>query len=149
MQSVVVEAEKYSLTTGKGSYTLLGWWRFCYLHTFETKQHTIYWNDKVFSGTSEGPEMVRGGGLLVIGQDQDRMGGGYTFSQSLNAVVADLRLYNRTLTNSEALDFVSCKETHLDPQPLRHGVFHKQLPCVTMSGEAYQFPSPPERTNKY
>ncbi|KAK3870048.1 hypothetical protein Pcinc_024680 [Petrolisthes cinctipes] len=118
MQSVVVEAEKYSLTTGKGSYTLLGWWRFCYLHSFETKQHTIYWNDKVFSGTSEGPEMVRGGGLLVIGQDQDRMGGGYTFSQSLNAVVADLRLYNRTLTNSEALDFVSCKETHLDPQPL-------------------------------
>lgn len=117
-QNVVIEVEKYGLTRGKGTYTLLRWWRFCYVHNFENQQYKLYWNDEVFTGTSEGPEKVRGGGMLVVGQDQDWMGGGYTFSQSLSAVVGDLRLYNRTITQSEAQDFVSCKYSNLNPKPL-------------------------------
>ncbi|KAK8386807.1 hypothetical protein O3P69_017915 [Scylla paramamosain] len=97
---------------------ILRWWRLCYVHNFTTHSYTIFWNDKVYTGTSRGPEALSGGGIFVLGQDQDSLGGGFAFSQSLNAVLGDFRLYTRAVTEQEAVDYTSCRPTNHEPKPL-------------------------------
>ncbi|XP_037800338.1 neuronal pentraxin-1-like [Penaeus monodon] len=41
------------------------------------------------------PLHVRGGGLIYIGQEQDRPGGGFTRTQSFAGSLVDLRLYDK------------------------------------------------------
>ncbi|XP_063600302.1 uncharacterized protein LOC134776481 [Penaeus indicus] len=51
---------------------------------------------------------VRGGGLLVFGQDQDSYGGGYINIQSLCATLADLRIYDYCLNDDELMAYSDC-----------------------------------------
>ncbi|KAG0702852.1 Adhesion G-protein coupled receptor D2 [Chionoecetes opilio] len=96
---------------------ILRWWRLCYVHNFTTHSYTVYWNDRVFTGSFQGPEALSGGGILVLGQDQDTLGGGFVFSQSLNAVLKDFRFYTRAVTSQEAVDYTSCRPSSQDLKP--------------------------------
>ena len=99
---------------------ILRWWRLCYVHTYTTQSFTVYWNDEVFTGTIKGPKLLRGGGIFVLGQDQDILGGGFAFSESVNAIIGDFRLYTRAVTKQEAIDYTNCRPTNHDPKPHIH-----------------------------
>ncbi|XP_042886361.1 uncharacterized protein LOC122262432 [Penaeus japonicus] len=72
-----------------------------FLFNGEIVQHTI----KVIGNP---PLKVRGGGLLVLGQDQDSYGGGYINIQSLCATLADFRIYDYVMKDEELLAFSDC-----------------------------------------
>lgn len=44
---------------------------------------------------------LRGGGNLVLGQDQDAYNGGYVQLQSLSGILAEFRVYDHVLTGEE------------------------------------------------
>ncbi|XP_063600303.1 uncharacterized protein LOC134776483 [Penaeus indicus] len=58
---------------------------------------------------AESPLAVRGGGLLVLGQDQDSYGGGYIESQSFSGILVDLLLFDRLLSDDDLIAFSECR----------------------------------------
>ncbi|KAK7081342.1 hypothetical protein SK128_000315, partial [Halocaridina rubra] len=84
------------------------WWRFCYVQDMKEKMFTLYWNDRIFNGTITTPEKIRGGGIFILGQDQDDMNGGFSVSQSFGGLIGDFRLYDRDISKEEAMDFIGC-----------------------------------------
>lgn len=52
--------------------------------------------------------MVIGGGVLIIGQDQDTFGGGTSYWQSFNGLLADYFLAEGLLAESRVEDYLSC-----------------------------------------
>ncbi|XP_063600331.1 uncharacterized protein LOC134776511 [Penaeus indicus] len=54
---------------------------------------------------------LRGGGNLVLGQDQDAYNGGYVQLQSLSGVLAEFRLYDHALSGEEMRTFSRCRST--------------------------------------
>ncbi|ROT73560.1 Ligand-gated ion channel 50 [Penaeus vannamei] len=55
-----------------------------------------------------GPLVVIGGGVLIIGQDQDTFGGGTSYWQSFNGLLADYFLAEGLLAESKVEDYLSC-----------------------------------------
>ncbi|KAG7171177.1 Glutamate-gated chloride channel alpha-like 1, partial [Homarus americanus] len=55
-------------------------------------------------------EGVTGGGVLMLGQDQDVVGGGTEATQSLHGYLADLQLLDRVLSQSEMAAYTSCAD---------------------------------------
>ncbi|KAF2347272.1 Low-density lipoprotein (LDL) receptor class A repeat [Trinorchestia longiramus] len=53
---------------------------------------------------------VVGGGMLVVGQEQDTFGGGHNAEQSMAGLLADFRMYNTTVEPSLCLAFTLCLE---------------------------------------
>ncbi|ROT73564.1 hypothetical protein C7M84_008011 [Penaeus vannamei] len=54
------------------------------------------------------PLVVIGGGVLIIGQDQDTFGGGTSYWQSFNGLLADYFLAEGLLAESKVEDYLSC-----------------------------------------
>lgn len=53
---------------------------------------------------------VQSGGYLVLGQDQDRLGGGFALGQTLNAQLAEVNMWDRVLSESEiAAQYTNCR----------------------------------------
>ncbi|XP_069975169.1 uncharacterized protein [Penaeus vannamei] len=52
---------------------------------------------------------LRGGGNLVLGQDQDAYNGGYVQLQSLSGILAEFRVYDHVLTGEEMRTFGGCR----------------------------------------
>lgn len=67
---------------------------------------------------AQSPLAIRGGGLLVLGQEQDSFNGGYIESQSLSGVLVDLALYDRLLPDDELIAFGECKATEATVSPI-------------------------------
>lgn len=86
------------------------WNKFCYLQDFRNDRLKLWWNDQFFEKSTYDIDKIRGGGLFYLGQDQDDYGGGFNEDQSMNVVVADLRLYDRLLSEEEAKSFVKCED---------------------------------------
>ncbi|KAG7170850.1 Gamma-aminobutyric acid receptor subunit beta-like 2, partial [Homarus americanus] len=61
--------------------------------------------------------VIRGGGLLYVGQTQTRLGGGFNAIKSLRGSVVDLRLYNHTLSTEAMVNFTSCKPMVTNAKP--------------------------------
>ncbi|XP_042857879.1 uncharacterized protein LOC122244123 [Penaeus japonicus] len=55
------------------------------------------------------PESVSDGGLLMLGQDQDTVGGSTEATQSLHGYLQDLVILNRALSPDEMKAFTTCK----------------------------------------
>ncbi|XP_045130505.1 uncharacterized protein LOC123515725 [Portunus trituberculatus] len=65
------------------------------------------------------PDRVRGGGLLMVGQRQSVVGGGFSTALSLCGQVADLHLFDTVLTEDELLSFLTCQAAEgLDTAPI-------------------------------
>ena len=53
---------------------------------------------------------VRSGGHLVLGQDQDTVGGGFTLGDTLNAQLAEVNMWDRVLYGKEiAAQYTNCR----------------------------------------
>ena len=68
------------------------------------------WTDKfcfykdgapVFSGSQAAGKSLIGGGMLVLGQDQDEPGGGFQPSQAFRGLLDEVRIYDRVLGEAE------------------------------------------------
>ena len=88
----------------------LEWNRFCYVANHKKSYYKLYWNNEVSFQRLEGPDRLRKGGIFILGQDQDELGGGYNFRQSINAVVGSFNVFTREITSEEAKDFTNCQE---------------------------------------
>lgn len=49
------------------------------------------------------------GGILVLGQDQDILGGGFDMSQSLSGRLTQFGVWDRVLEDEEIINVASCK----------------------------------------
>ena len=53
---------------------------------------------------------VQSGGYLVLGQDQDTVGGGFALGDTLNAQLAEVNMWDRILSISEvATQYTKCR----------------------------------------
>lgn len=60
---------------------------------------------RVPGGLSAG---IEGGGVLIIGQDQDTPGGGFSTDDSFSGAVADLHIFLRALAPAEVSSMSQC-----------------------------------------
>ncbi len=60
------------------------------------KDGTLAFTGNIAAGTS-----ITGGGALVLGQDQDVVGGGFDPRQACRGLLDEVRIYNRVLTQAE------------------------------------------------
>lgn len=61
---------------------------------------------QAYTGTLAGGSLTSGG-CLVVGQEQDSVGGGFSANQSINGNVRDVRIYNRVLGVTELSSIIS------------------------------------------
>ncbi|MHA2365956.1 MAG: LamG-like jellyroll fold domain-containing protein, partial [Candidatus Hodarchaeales archaeon] len=61
------------------------------------------WTDAIprFTGYVSGNQLIDAGGSLVLGQDQDTVGGGFHPTQAFNGVLDEVRILNRVITQAE------------------------------------------------
>ena len=53
---------------------------------------------------------VQSGGYLVLGQDQDKLGGGFELGDTLNAQLAEVNMWDRVLSGKEiASQYTNCR----------------------------------------
>ncbi len=57
----------------------------------------------VYTGTLASGEPITSGGSLVLGQDQDIIGGGFELYQAFKGLIDEVKVYNRILSASEIL----------------------------------------------
>jgi hypothetical protein len=57
-----------------------------------------------FTGTLAAGTTITGGGSLVIGQEQDSVGGGFDVTQAFLGLMDEVAIYNRALSSTEILD---------------------------------------------
>ncbi|NET41386.1 LamG-like jellyroll fold domain-containing protein, partial [Okeania sp. SIO2B3] len=88
---------------------------------------TVSWNSsdgqlKVYldgeekdSGTLSKGKKITSGGSLVLGQEQDKLAGGFDVNQALEGQMAHLRLYNRVLSKEEINE---CMKVDQTPPPV-------------------------------
>ena len=102
------------LSFGKVTTRLQTWSKFCYLQYFTGNNSTfrLRWNNETDEGLGFGVQKVRGGGIFILGQDQDTFGGGFNEDQSINAVIGDFRLYDYLLKDEQIEQFLSCRNIH-------------------------------------
>ena len=68
---------------------------------------TVYRDNTVtdsYTGVHAG-QMVSGGGLWVLGQDQDSWGGGFDIVDSFHGEMAELNVWSRVLSRQEIAEF--------------------------------------------
>lgn len=58
--------------------------------------------------------LVRGGGLLLLGQEQDLHGGGFNIEQSFEGYMAGLLVFPQVLREQRMKDFLTCSLTRAD-----------------------------------
>lgn len=58
---------------------------------------------------AEGTVNGTSGGVLVLGQDQDKPGGGYSADYSLSGAVIDFHIFARVVRPSEVVDMAQCR----------------------------------------
>lgn len=92
--------------------TLRQWLSVCVAMDLESRLVSLLVDGNIVQhklGTlSESQLRVRGGGILLVGQDQDSYGGGFTNTQSLSGTLADLRVYDRVLSDDDMLVYGKC-----------------------------------------
>ena len=54
-----------------------------------------------FSGAVSAGALISGGGTLVVGQEQDQVGGGFSATQAFSGKLDDIRFYRRMLSEEE------------------------------------------------
>jgi len=54
-----------------------------------------------YSGTLRVGYSLQSNGALVIGQEQDAVGGGFEASQAFLGLIDDVRIYNQSLTSAQ------------------------------------------------
>lgn len=91
------------------------WIPVCMAVDFEVRNIKLLFEDRVvnfrFQASNQSRLGIRGGGNLVLGQDQDSFNSGYVQMQSLSGSLADFRIYGHVLSDQELEAFGKCKST--------------------------------------
>ncbi|XP_064117700.1 uncharacterized protein LOC135223125 [Macrobrachium nipponense] len=108
----------------------LRWFYFCaavnlssltatFVHSLGTANGTL---DDSRKGLRE-PLLVNGGGIVILGQDQDEPGGGTDKEQSFNGIISDLYLMKGLATHQQMMEYIECNNDAIwQSSPLIH--FH-------------------------
>ncbi|XP_042237656.1 uncharacterized protein LOC121876535 [Homarus americanus] len=112
---------------GDGHVELEGVFTFSILHTWvhiclaldlQAWRYTLMVDSKGYSGeviTLSGEELImQGGGILLLGQEQDLHGEGFNLEQSLEAYIANFLIYPQFLREQLINEFVSCDFRRFD-----------------------------------
>ncbi|KAG0726657.1 Gamma-aminobutyric acid receptor subunit gamma-4 [Chionoecetes opilio] len=90
----------------------------CVSLDLEAWRYTIVVNSKVVQGNitnMSGSELVvRGGGLLLVGMEQDRHGGGFNIEQTYEGYLAGLLVFPKALSTKRIKEYLSCGQRRLD-----------------------------------
>ncbi|XP_064111255.1 uncharacterized protein LOC135218736 [Macrobrachium nipponense] len=79
-------------------------------HIFEQESYRIYWNGKLYYSTSlDFSWSFPFNGSLVLGQEQDVLGGGFDSTQILMGDLAQVSFWDRALPESEVESLASCR----------------------------------------
>ncbi|XP_071547709.1 uncharacterized protein [Panulirus ornatus] len=111
------------MTTGDITPILWVWQHICFTLDLPSLTWSLHVNGRSTQGEfpstalQEEKELnfIPGGGLLIIGQEQDVLGGDFDPTQSLNADLALLAIYDRKLTRQQLQTLSSCKNISLTP----------------------------------
>lgn len=81
------------------------WSHVCYSWDFTSRKQLVYLNgDIVASGSTAAGRKVKAGGIIVLGQDQDSLGGNFAANQAFGGELYNMNIMNRRLTDSEISD---------------------------------------------
>ncbi|XP_066967757.1 uncharacterized protein [Macrobrachium rosenbergii] len=84
------------------------WNHFC--HRLSQKDHKIYWQGKLYGSAQVFPvKEYLFNGTLIVGQEQDSLGGTFASSQVLQGDIVQLSIWDRHLTPEEIEDLANCK----------------------------------------
>ena len=93
-----------------------GWHNFAVTYAGLTGQTQIYLDGALQTTVTLATGPFTSGGALVLGQDQDSLGGGFETSQSLNGALADVGIWNGILTSGKIGDIASGNVNPSDAQ---------------------------------
>ncbi|KAK3861646.1 hypothetical protein Pcinc_032411 [Petrolisthes cinctipes] len=80
-------------------------------HTYSDATYTLYWEGKVvFSGRLQGSWPVMMNGTLVLGQEQDNLGGGFDRNQIFRGDLAQISLWDRVLSSRDVAGMAECRD---------------------------------------
>ncbi|XP_068216524.1 uncharacterized protein [Palaemon carinicauda] len=98
-------------------------------HIFQQRSYSIYWNGKLYHSTPlDFTWSFPLNGSLVLGQEQDSLGGGFDFTQILMGDLAQVSFWDRTLPQSEVENLASCSSLG------RGGIFSSDTAQMELNG---------------
>ncbi|XP_023336040.1 uncharacterized protein LOC111707216 [Eurytemora carolleeae] len=87
------------------------WRHLCLVYDLPKDQFKVFADgEKVNSGSwSENPNAVNPDGVLILGQDQDNMGGGFESRQSFSGLISQFNIWNYALQDYEIETLAECR----------------------------------------
>ncbi|MDF2577931.1 MAG: hypothetical protein K0S74_1415 [Chlamydiales bacterium] len=109
---VVILNENYlNITSGTTAFLDDSFHHLAFTYNQTTSAWIVYRDGVVFrSGTFSCPPLVDGG-VMVLGQDQDNLGGGFDSTQCYNGTLDELRVWNTVRTQSQIMANMRTKLT--------------------------------------
>ncbi|XP_070552466.1 neuronal pentraxin-2-like [Ptychodera flava] len=83
------------------------WTFWCFTWSMNPESWLLYLDgsqiisDEENSTSNPNPKMIQGGGVLIFGQDQDEVGGGFSLHQAFEGSLTEFNLWNRFITKQE------------------------------------------------
>ena len=112
-----MERKVYRLKADIQPYKHRTWNHYCWLYSNITKQNSLYWNGNFISSmilpndaeVAWAGQKNRNQSAFVIGEEQDKIRGGYQQTQAFTGDIAELNIWNYTLSANEIHDLSNCK----------------------------------------
>ncbi|XP_070546057.1 neuronal pentraxin-2-like [Ptychodera flava] len=100
-----LSGKKYWFTLGES--TFVSWTFWCFTWKLQSQDYLLYINGNNLARSSEhskskpNHKQIDGGGVLVLGQDQDNVGGGFFSGQAFQGDMTEFNLWNRFISKQE------------------------------------------------
>ena len=98
------------------------WNHICWTYSTITRNNVLYFNGKeimhITTPRKEKMEFVEGynviyEGAFILGQEQDRVGGGYALNQVFSGEISDFEMWDHVLNDKMIEDFARCKKPQI------------------------------------
>lgn len=94
------------------------WNHLCFTMDLKQFKYGIFLNNSTYKGTiRKGKEKnlsIRGGGILILGQEQDRLGGGFNVLQSFEGIFADYTVASGIVDDTTIATFFTCSKKNIN-----------------------------------
>ncbi|XP_068247547.1 uncharacterized protein [Palaemon carinicauda] len=129
---------------------LLEWNSLCLAFDLKSRQYYSMVNGEVKNGVAplnretDDIQVIKivGGGHLVIGNDQDTPGGGFSMLQIMKGEIANFLFYDAFLTPQDLSNYASCQTEMESLEPLYQ--FSSLWPVADLKGRATRYTAPIE-----
>ncbi|XP_071538213.1 uncharacterized protein [Panulirus ornatus] len=90
----------------------------------------------VVSSNTGATPTITGGGILIIGQEQDAFNGGFDKFQSLRGSLADLKLYEGFLDTTQLISYTLCESSSVStPSTIHFSNIHQDFEAINVEIE--------------